>query len=374
MFNTGQPNSNLTYYDGMVKLTYTDGDSYHTTNPINRKTEITFLCDHEQGKGSPEFQDETDHTYSFRWFTSYACPETPVECVVVDEQNNLQYDLSRYVGSWKARFHTSWCAYFHSSWAQFFSYTVTLLWLLPNYICHPVVHRSLSRTGTENNWSTEDSSGSRRKFYFNVCQPLTHVTVDMGCDRFAAACVTEFNGAEVRGLWSFEWPWYWYFISFTISLCLSVLSVVQYVQQKSCRILTFPTFVFVLRYIAQMSVMTVINLLKFTLQTNLYPECIISLLLFPKELVKVGNLGEAKSGPTIDGKGLILEYSDGAQCNGDTHYNLKIHLTCEKGALVSQAKFWLSIILCWACPQPQWHGMAVWYMHCLLLPKMKVSF
>ena len=40
--NAGQPNSNLTYYDGMINLTYSNGDSY--SNGRLRKTQITFLC------------------------------------------------------------------------------------------------------------------------------------------------------------------------------------------------------------------------------------------------------------------------------------------------------------------------------------------
>ena len=40
--NAGQPNANLTYYDGMINLTYTDGDAY-SRGPL-RKSQITFLC------------------------------------------------------------------------------------------------------------------------------------------------------------------------------------------------------------------------------------------------------------------------------------------------------------------------------------------
>lgn len=40
-------------------------------------------------------QEEDNSTYNFRWYTSYACPEEPLECVVTDPSTLEQYDLSR---------------------------------------------------------------------------------------------------------------------------------------------------------------------------------------------------------------------------------------------------------------------------------------
>lgn len=40
-------------------------------------------------------QDEDEYTYNFKWYTSYACPERPHECVVTDPKTLQQYDLSR---------------------------------------------------------------------------------------------------------------------------------------------------------------------------------------------------------------------------------------------------------------------------------------
>lgn len=40
-------------------------------------------------------QEEDNSTYNFRWYTSYACPEEPLECLVTDPLSMEQYDLSR---------------------------------------------------------------------------------------------------------------------------------------------------------------------------------------------------------------------------------------------------------------------------------------
>lgn len=40
-------------------------------------------------------QAEDKYTYNFRWYTSYACPERPHECLVTDPNTLDQYDLSR---------------------------------------------------------------------------------------------------------------------------------------------------------------------------------------------------------------------------------------------------------------------------------------
>ena len=80
----------------MINLTYTHGKEYRVTPVIYRQTEITFLCDHHAGIGHPTFTEESNHAYSFEWFTSYACPNSPVECTVTDTVRHKQYDLSRY--------------------------------------------------------------------------------------------------------------------------------------------------------------------------------------------------------------------------------------------------------------------------------------
>ena len=91
---TGLVSTTLGYYDGFINLTYTHGDDYHTTPPIARTSQISFLCDPQAGKGEPEYLIESNHTYSFLWETSYACPQAPIECVVTDADGH-QYDLTR---------------------------------------------------------------------------------------------------------------------------------------------------------------------------------------------------------------------------------------------------------------------------------------
>ena len=49
----------------------------------------------QAGHGQPEFEEERDGTYFFKWMTVLACPEAPTECLVYDDQHNIQYDLSR---------------------------------------------------------------------------------------------------------------------------------------------------------------------------------------------------------------------------------------------------------------------------------------
>lgn len=43
-------------------------------------------------------KEEGNSAYNFRWYTSYACPEEPLECVVTDTSTMEQYDLSRWAG------------------------------------------------------------------------------------------------------------------------------------------------------------------------------------------------------------------------------------------------------------------------------------
>ena len=61
------------------------------------QTEIEFLCAPDQDPGKLEFKYEASNAYVFNWFTKYACPEEPIECVVTNEDQNdhNQYDLSR---------------------------------------------------------------------------------------------------------------------------------------------------------------------------------------------------------------------------------------------------------------------------------------
>ncbi|XP_004449849.1 cation-independent mannose-6-phosphate receptor isoform X2 [Dasypus novemcinctus] len=147
-WSLGLSNAKLSYYDGMIQLNYKDGTSYNDQKHTPRTTLITFLCDRDAGLGFPEYQEEDNSTYNFRWYTSYACPEEPLECVVTDPSTLEQYDLS--------------------SLAK-------------------------SEGGRGRNWYALDNAGEQttwRKYYLNVCRPLNPV---LGCDRYAAACQMRFE-------------------------------------------------------------------------------------------------------------------------------------------------------------------------------------
>ncbi|XP_077611202.1 cation-independent mannose-6-phosphate receptor [Crocuta crocuta] len=150
-WNLGLSNAKLSYYDGMIQLNYRDGTPYNNEKHTPRATLITFLCDRDAGVGLPEYQEEDNSTYNFRWYTSYACPEEPLECVVTDPSTLEQYDLS--------------------SLAK-------------------------SEGGRGGNWYAMDNAGERstwRKYYINVCRPLSPVP---GCDRYASACQMKYRNDQ----------------------------------------------------------------------------------------------------------------------------------------------------------------------------------
>ncbi|XP_075410409.1 cation-independent mannose-6-phosphate receptor isoform X1 [Tenrec ecaudatus] len=147
-WNLGLSNAKLSYYDGMIQLSYKDGTPYNNEKHTPRATLITFLCDRDAGIGIPEYQEEDNSTYNFRWYTSYACPEEPLECAVTDPFTMEQYDLS-----------------------------------------------SLAKPegSPSGNWFAMDNTGDRstwRKYYINVCRPLNPVP---GCDHFASSCEMKYK-------------------------------------------------------------------------------------------------------------------------------------------------------------------------------------
>uniref|UniRef100_A0A8C4P4C4 Insulin like growth factor 2 receptor n=1 Tax=Dromaius novaehollandiae TaxID=8790 RepID=A0A8C4P4C4_DRONO len=145
-WSLGLPSSKLSYYDGLIQLTYKNGTAYNDEKKTQRATLITFLCDREAGVGQPEYQVEDNYTYNFRWYTEYACPEIPLECVVTDPNTMDQYDLSSLAKSEKRG----------------------------------------------ENWYAMDNSrpSERKKYYINVCRPLIAVP---GCDRRASVCQMEYQ-------------------------------------------------------------------------------------------------------------------------------------------------------------------------------------
>ncbi|AWP20381.1 putative cation-independent mannose-6-phosphate receptor [Scophthalmus maximus] len=148
-WSLGEANSRLSYYDGLIQLNYTNGSQYNNKEHTLRSTFISFLCDPEAGAGKPEFQVEDKYTYNFRWYTSYACPERPHECLVTDPNTLEQYDLS-----------------------------------------------SLSRSTTSSgNWQAMDLSDTvnLKKYYINVCRPINPVP---GCDRQASVCQMKYTSEQ----------------------------------------------------------------------------------------------------------------------------------------------------------------------------------
>lgn len=96
---SGQFNSNLTYFDGVIKLKYSNGTKYRDLNKTSRSAEIVFICDESNDvdmSGNPKLEHvtETDHSYFFRWYTKYACPdfENIVPCLWTNGTHSV--DLS----------------------------------------------------------------------------------------------------------------------------------------------------------------------------------------------------------------------------------------------------------------------------------------
>uniref|UniRef100_W5NFE2 Insulin-like growth factor 2 receptor n=1 Tax=Lepisosteus oculatus TaxID=7918 RepID=W5NFE2_LEPOC len=151
-WNLGDFNSKLSYYDGLIHLNYRNGSKYNNRLHTQRSTFICF-CYHRRIELNQDLSDiytvEDNYTYNFKWYTSYACPEMPIECMVTDLKTMQQYDLSR-----------------------------------------------LSKSeGSDENWQAMDSSqpGNRRKYYINVCRPLNHIP---GCDRYASVCEMKYEVQE----------------------------------------------------------------------------------------------------------------------------------------------------------------------------------
>ncbi|XP_077950092.1 cation-independent mannose-6-phosphate receptor isoform X1 [Gasterosteus aculeatus] len=147
-WSLGEANSRLSYYDGLIQLTYNNGSKYNNDRHTLRSSVISFLCDPEAGAGYPEFQVEDNYTYNFRWYTSYACPERPHECLVTDPKSLEQYDLS-----------------------------------------------SLSRPTSITNWQAMDLSDTLnlKKYYINICRPINPVP---GCDRHASVCQMKYTSDQ----------------------------------------------------------------------------------------------------------------------------------------------------------------------------------
>ena len=84
VFSLGKVSSTLTYWNGVINLTLTDGTPYNNPEKTPRKSHIAFICDPNVGEhNGPEYDGERERSYFFRWYTPLVCPQTPktVHCV-----------------------------------------------------------------------------------------------------------------------------------------------------------------------------------------------------------------------------------------------------------------------------------------------------
>lgn len=78
-WSLGEANSRLSYYDGLIQLTYSNGSQYNNKEHTLRSTLISFLCDPEAGAGKPDFQVTSSlfplvvKTVSLHAFIHYIC-------------------------------------------------------------------------------------------------------------------------------------------------------------------------------------------------------------------------------------------------------------------------------------------------------------
>ncbi|XP_053204541.1 cation-independent mannose-6-phosphate receptor-like [Panonychus citri] len=82
-YSLGQWNDQVIYSDGIIKLTYGDGDPYRNVERTPRASEILFICNNSAGEGKPDFIKESNRTYIIHWETKYACPKMThnVDCI-----------------------------------------------------------------------------------------------------------------------------------------------------------------------------------------------------------------------------------------------------------------------------------------------------
>lgn len=144
----GQANRNLTYWNGVLSLRYTDGDKYNDPNKTPRSAELSFVCSDDE---SLEMIYEANRTYFFRYYTKHACPNVinMVPCLWSNGTHSV--DLGR-----------------------------------------------ISITQDQNHFAaktaTKSSEGSVVAF-LNICRPLNpFIPADMNCRQGSAACKLIYSG------------------------------------------------------------------------------------------------------------------------------------------------------------------------------------
>lgn len=85
-----EANDMLYYYDGMINLTYSNGQACPENTKQKTVTHITFLCNASAPIVlKPEYEMIDSCTYNFRWRTKFACP-AKVQCILL----KILYDSS----------------------------------------------------------------------------------------------------------------------------------------------------------------------------------------------------------------------------------------------------------------------------------------
>lgn len=92
-FSGGHYTTQVTFNDGTLMMTYTNGTSNCEGNNT-RSSKIIFLCDHEiTGRDGPAFISQQDCTSNFFWKTKEACPPFHVVDCTLYTAEGMMYDL-----------------------------------------------------------------------------------------------------------------------------------------------------------------------------------------------------------------------------------------------------------------------------------------
>ena len=95
VFSLGTVTTSMTYWNGIINMTLTDGTTYNDPAKTPRKSHIAFICDiNASPTTGPEYDGERDKSYFFRWYTPLACPHTPKTINCIWENGTHIVDLS----------------------------------------------------------------------------------------------------------------------------------------------------------------------------------------------------------------------------------------------------------------------------------------
>lgn len=95
IFSLGKATSSLTYWNGVINMTLTEGTTYNDPAKTPRKAHIAFICDLNAGHNTgPEYDGEKDRSYFFRWYTPLACPHQTKTVHCIWENGTHILDLS----------------------------------------------------------------------------------------------------------------------------------------------------------------------------------------------------------------------------------------------------------------------------------------